>query len=445
MSDICHRLNRDVVSAGICTGCGACAALDATGRSEMIDTDAGPIPRFPEGAELPALAWEVCPGKGLPYRDLYLKHYGRVPDNGLLGCWQKVRTGHAADPDIRRAGASGGVLTRVLIHLLETGRIDAAVVVQQGLPVPEKARVRVARSRQEILDAAGSVYIPVSTLDILSTLEPGRRYAMTCLPDQAAALRLLQQAGHLPARQVRYVLGPYTGTALRPAAIRSFLQARGMDPEDRVTRLQWRAGEWPGYLEVNTASGRVFRARKFYYNYLIPFFITQASLQSMDFTNEFCDLSVGDAWSPRFEALGGGFSVVTSRSAEMESVIVEMIAGDLLKLAEEDPLESLSMHGHMLDFKKRGSYIRNRMRRLFGLKAPEYGLKPEPLPVSRVAVECVVMSIFALAGTRLARAMVRRIPESIIGPAFDGMRRAWKAVSKPTKRKGLRDIRMRPA
>ena len=65
-------------------------------------------------------------------------------------------------------------------------------------------------------------------------------------------------------------------------------------------------------------------SKKVYYNFLIPFFVTQNSLQNMDFANEFCDLSVGDAWSPNFEAQGGGHSVITTRSDAMERVVQEM-------------------------------------------------------------------------------------------------------------------------
>ncbi|MCZ7666239.1 MAG: Coenzyme F420 hydrogenase/dehydrogenase, beta subunit C-terminal domain [Chloroflexi bacterium] len=34
----------------------------------------------------------------------------------------------------------------------------------------------------------------------------------------------------------------------------------------------------------------------------------------MDFTNELSDISVGDAWHPRYEAQGAGFSVVAART-----------------------------------------------------------------------------------------------------------------------------------
>jgi len=438
-----ERLMRDVVRSGICTGCGACVALDAERRSVMKDSPFGPVPEFHPDTALPELAWEVCPGKGIRYADLYRRHCGALPGNWLLGCFQAVRTGHSAVPEIRRAGASGGVMTHVLIHMLETGRIDAAIVVRQGVPEPERARVVVAATREDILASAQSVYIPVSVLDILPKLEDGKRYAMTCLPDQAAALRQLQLAGHPRALQVKYVLGPYTGTAIYPAAIDCYLRSKGIAPGmDRIESLQWRAGEWPGYMEIRMVSGKLFQSKKFYYNFLIPFFVTQNSLQSVDFTNEFTDLSVGDAWSPRFEGLGGGHSVVVTRSEAMEAIVREMELRGLLALAAEDPMRALEMHGHMLDFKKRGGFIRNRIRVFCGRKAPEYDIRPAELARSRVLVELVVSGLFWCGSTRLARWVVARIPETVIGPVFNRLRLAWKAMSKPAKRKALGEMRM---
>jgi coenzyme F420 hydrogenase subunit beta len=410
----------------------------------MEDTPSGPVPRFPAGTDLPPLAFECCPGKGLDYPDLYRRVYGGLPANWLTGPAVAVRTGHATDEAIRRNGASGGVLTQTLVYLLEQGHIDAALVVRQGIPTPEKARSVAARSRDEILASAQSVYIPVSVLDRLGEVEPGKRYAMTCLPDQAGALRRLQLAGHAGARQVRFVLGPYTGTALYPAAIQSYLRSAGVKADDAITRLKWRAGEWPGYLEICTRSGRVLRSNKFYYNYLIPFFVTRNSLQNMDFANEFCDLSVGDAWSPRFEAQRGGHSVITTRTPAMEGIVREMIAAGLLTTEPIDQLKATEMHGHMIDFKKRGGYLRNQFRRRLGLAAPDFGMRPDPLPAARVAVELVISAVFLLGGTRFCRWCVERVPERMIGPLFNRVRLVWKSASKPTKRKGLGNLRMIP-
>jgi len=227
-----------------------------------------------------------------------------------------------------------------------------------------------------------------------------------------------------------------------PAALRCYLRAKGVRDDEPITSLEWRAGEWPGYLEIRTASGKVVRSKKVYYNFLIPFFITQQSLQDVDFTNEFCDLSVGDAWSPKFESQGGGHSVIVTRSEGMERIVREMTRAGLLATEAVDPLEALEMHGHMLDFKKRGSFIRNRMRTLVGKRAPSFGVRPEKIPLSRIAVELVVSGLFLAARTRLARKLVEYVPEELIGPLFDRLRLAWKSASKPTKRRGLADFRM---
>ena len=436
-------LERKVIRPGICVGCGACVALAPHGQSRMIATESGIEPEFSPGTSLPALAWTACPGKGIDYPSLYRSHFGSLPADWRVGHIDRLWTGHSADPVIRRNGASGGVTSAVLIHLLETGRIDGAILVRQGIPSPELASWFIARTREEILSCAQSVYVPVSVLDVLPQLPPGERFAMTSVPEQSAALRALQHAGHAPAKQIHYVLGPYTGTSLDRRAIRSLLRANKVADNDPITSLKWRAGEWPGYLEILTASGREIRSKKVYYNFLIPFYVTQTSLQSMDFANEFTDLSVGDAWSPRFESLGQGFSVVASRTPAMSAVLTEMADAGKLVLEEADPLEASAMHGHMIDFKKRGGYLRNRWREATFRKAPDTGLEPEPIDLPRLLVELVISSIFTICRTPPARWIMEHIPEKILGPLFNNLRLIWKNASKPAKRKGLRDLSMR--
>lgn len=439
---VADRLKNNVIQESLCTGCGACVALSDPTAARMIPCSAGVIPEFSADCSLPELAWMACPGKGVDYPSLYQKHFGSLPTDWRVGHIDKLWTGNSADPLIRRTGASGGVTSAVLIYLLETKQIDGAILARQGIPTAEHASWFIARNREEVLACAQSVYVPLSMLESLRALIPGERYAMTCVPEQSAALRVLQHAGDIRARQIEYILGPYTGTALDRRAIRSLLRANKVADDDTITSLKWRAGEWPGYLEVMTASGRVIRSKKVYYNFLIPFFVTQTSLQSMDFANEFTDLSVGDAWSPKFESLGQGFSVVASRTRKMTAILEEMSTKGLLELEQAEVLEASAMHGHMIDFKKRGGYLRNQWRRKIGLAAPDYGITPIGTTSSRIIVEVIISSIFVLCRNPLARWTMEHIPESILGPLFNNLRLAWKNASKPAKRKGLKDLKM---
>ncbi len=410
----------------------------------MIDTDRGPLPAAVGSAEpvLPQLAWHACPGKGIHIPHMYKSHFGALPENWLIGCARKIGIGYSCLPDIRRGGASGGVITQALLHLLERGQIDGAVVVRQGCPRPWMAMPMIATTADEIRAASQSVYIPVPVNVILPQMTDfDGRLAYVGLPDQVASLRKLQELGHPGAAKARFVLGPYVGTAMYFGAIRSYLRSNGIDDIEDVTRLDYRAGEWPGYLQVICRSGRVLRARKFYYNYLIPFYVTRSSLLSADFANEFTDISVGDAWHPRYETEGGGFSVVVARSDVGQSLMEEMQSAGVVHFDELSLDAALSMHGHMLDFKKRGAFIRIAWRAAMGKEVPAYGYSPTRIPLSRVAVELFISSVFAICRTRLARLIAGKIPISILGPAFDFLRKQWKRLSKPTKRRGLSELR----
>lgn len=150
----------------------------------------------------------------MDYPQLYHNHFGTLPSDWRVGHVNKLWTGYASDPGVRRTGASGGVTSAVLIYLLATKRIDSAILAKQATPTPAQASWCIARTREEVLACAQSVSVPLSMLDSIRHLVPGERYAMTCVPEQSAALRVLQHGGDERARQIEFVLGPYTGTAL---------------------------------------------------------------------------------------------------------------------------------------------------------------------------------------------------------------------------------------
>jgi coenzyme F420 hydrogenase subunit beta len=442
VDSIFQRLQKEVIQPGLCTHCGTCAGLSG-GSLTMEETRHGPRPRAvgPAAVDLPGLALQACPGKGIHYPAAATAVFGRLPENWLIGCYRKVYLGYSRVPAVRRGGASGGVITQTLLYLLEEKLIEGAVVVVQGQPKPWQAQVTIARTAEEVMAASQSVYVPVPVNTILPELESfGGRVAYVGLPDQVASLCVLQAAGHPAVRQVRYVLGPYVGTAIYFGAIESYLRSNGVRDVDQVTDLRYRAGEWPGYLQIETQSGRTLRAAKFYYNYLIPFYITRSTLFSADFTNELTDISVGDAWHPRYEAQGEGFSVVVARSEQGQEILEAMRGRELVSLEELALDEALSMHGHMLDFKKRGAFIRIGWRAAAGKAVPDYGYRPATIPLSRKAVELVISGLFLVCGTRVARRLVEFIPIKVIGPLFDGLRKGWKSISKPTKRRGLGEV-----
>ncbi len=402
----------------------------------------GPLPHVRRGcqpadtAEL-ALAWNTCPGRGVPFPELF-EYLGRPWADKLLGPHSALYTGYATNESIRSNAASGGVISRVLIHLLESRQVGAAIVMRQGVATTERATAVIARTREEILASAQSVYAVTPMLDILPAAEAiAEPLAFVGLPDQVAAVRMLQAAGHPMARRIVFTIGPYTGTNMYEGSVRAFLRAQGIGDGTGIRRIRWRAGEWPGYLEVTTDDDRVIRAEKFYYNYLIPFYISRNCQITPDFTNELTDLSVGDAWSPKHEKERGGHSVVVARSQVAVEVLRRLQEEGEIRLEPIDRAAALSMHGHMLDFKKRGTFLRLAAQRRNGKPVPDFGYRPAAIPFSRRAVELVISGSFAIGRQAWARWLVSRLPLNVVGPAFNALRKNWKRMSKPTKRRGL--------
>ena len=432
-----EKLQSDVVRSNLCTHCGTCVGLNDD-KLEMIDSEHGPIPKQKTQGILDPITYFACPGKGVPYPAIYDFLHGTEKHNFLSGKVVNSWIGYSTDNKIRLNSASGGVITSTLLYLLNKRLIDGAIVVLSGTPNPEDAVPIIATTEKEIISSAQSVYLPVPVNKILGKSKNIKgKLAFVGLPDQVASIRMLQMEKHPSVSNIEYILGPYTGTNMYKGAIRSFLRGRGVKDSAKISSLKWRAGEWPGYLEIILEDGRIFKAEKFYYNYLTPFFITKSTLLGCDFTNELTDISVGDAWSPVYEKQGKGFSVILSRTKKGDRILKEMYEVKEIELKEIELNDALTMHGHMLDFKKRGSFIRIKMRKMLGKKVPYYGYKPKDITFSRKLVELIVSFIFDTASSKISRKISELIPLKVLGPAFNYLRINWKRASKLTKRKGL--------
>lgn len=498
---------KEVVRSGMCFSCGACVFLDESRSSRMIPTERGPVPWFGnrKGEAVRDLALNpqeqsakksasnlkffptlsevkencklcqyikkkraekdvgfdtsscrekkdigfdkhqavnlsrYCPSLGIDYSSLYPE----LPKNHLIGNYKKLYIGHSADPETRANSSSGGVITEVLRYLLDKDYVDEVITVRQGIPKPHLAQWSFISDPDELIHTSQSVYQPVSMLDSLREIDPTKRYAITLLPEQCAVLRLMQKDGIPEALAIKYVLGPYTGTTLYPSALDYFYKRLRLKDISELESIKWRAGEWPGGLLVTKKDGKSIFSKKIYYNFLIPFYITNSSLYTIDFANEFTDLSVGDAWHPTLESQGGGFSAVCVRSSQMMDIILQMIDEKRLSLDETIWEEAGKMHGHMLDFKKRGAFIRIRFRKVLGKPAPRYNIAPEKISLSRYLVELVNYSLFAICRTSPARWVLNLLPEPILGRVFNFLRLRWKSMSKPVKRSGLSTYRLK--
>lgn len=431
---------KKVMRSELCNRCGSCVGL-SMGKIVFENREGKCLPVIKEtiSDDLAGRLWNACTGKEFNFPE-YRKHFFSNTShfNEYTGPYENIYIGYANDKEVRRNAASGGIISAVLIYLLEKKEIDGVITLRMSHEKPWLSEPFIARSKQDILEAAQSKYTISPVNEILHEAEKfNGRLAFVGIPPQVQSVRKLQKANDPSIKNIRYIFGPFYGNTLYFSSVKSFLKTYGEKDHTKIKKLFFRYGEWPGNMRVEMDSGRIIELKKFHANYLIPFHVLQNSLYCTDFTNEFTDVSGGDAWAPVYEERGKGFSMIITRSHKGQKIIDEMVQEGLLSAEKLTEKEAIKMHSHGYDFKKRGSFIRIRFRKWSGKSIPDYGYKLSGFPLSRYLMEMIIDLMFILLRTRLARWVVEQLPPGFIGKQFEKARSFWKKSTQKTKRKNL--------
>ncbi|NJL92817.1 MAG: hypothetical protein HC915_03385 [Anaerolineae bacterium] len=221
-----QQLKTQVIDAGLCTRCGGCVGVCTEQAIVLDDLMGEALPRLNGTCEsCDGRCYAACSGDYVPFPGLNMFLHDRQPHNRYLGNFRSLSVGFATDPEVRAQAASGGILSAILIHLLETHQVDGAIVTRAKPGQPYLPQPVIARTPGEVKAAAQSKYSIVPVNAILQQLaEVEGRFAYVGLPCQVHSLRKLQAAGHPAAQKIAYVIGSYCGLTLHFESVRSFFE-----------------------------------------------------------------------------------------------------------------------------------------------------------------------------------------------------------------------------
>ncbi|MBM4027161.1 MAG: 4Fe-4S dicluster domain-containing protein [Planctomycetes bacterium] len=320
---------KSVVKRHLCTGCGTCVGVCPRGALTMVLKKGVYVPRRDrKRCNRCGLCHEVCPGHSVDFRTLSVDLFGEIPEDVALGRYLGCYVGHAMDEAARCRGASGGLVSTLLVFALEEGLIDGAIVTRMRADDPSQFEPFIARTPEEILAAACSQYGPVATNTLLQEILAGDdRVAVVGLPCQIQGIRKAERRIPKLARQIRYRIG---------LACRH----RQFDPH-----TPWRC--------------------------------TLCS----DMLGELSDLTCGEVWLPEsVPTEPADRSFVVSRTSEAEELLEYAAAMEAVELSELELPDLLASEGDAL-FQRRKLPARMRLCRLVGRPVPVY--RQELLPPTR--------------------------------------------------------------
>jgi coenzyme F420 hydrogenase subunit beta len=244
------HLYSEVVTSGLCTGCAGCVVAcphDVLGYDDgegvykpiHLEEEGGPG-GCGHGDRGCNSCTRACPRFRTWESDIDTHLFGRSRRTEEVdGISKDIILARAADPEILEKGQDGGLVSAILLWALEHGYIDAALVSYlEGDGTTWKAVPGVARTREEILAAAGSRYTySANTMAYAEAVEKGaEKLALVGMSCQSSVppVMTVRKAGK-PARRFTLNIGLLCSKTFDDAIFEELLEARyGLRRQDMV-------------------------------------------------------------------------------------------------------------------------------------------------------------------------------------------------------------------
>ncbi|MYL04884.1 MAG: hypothetical protein F4011_11975 [Acidimicrobiaceae bacterium] len=320
----------EIVATDLCIGCGLCEAVTG-GRVEMVMTPAGSLrPSPPDGftpAEEATLV-SACPGAVAEAR----VEPGCQSDP-VWGAYRSMARAWAGHPDVRYEGATGGVLTALGMHALDTGRIDFVLHVGADPDRPMRSRWVISETPESVRANTASRYGPTAPLaGLAAALDRGQPFAVIAKPCDLGAVHALSRSDPRVDELCTLRLALVCGGQSRLSKSQAVLDEFGVD-EDDVGLFRYRGHGNPGPTVVETLDGRRF-AKPY-----LEMWEDEAGWQvetrckfCPDALGEAADVASADIWpggAPTGE--DEGFNGIIVRTAAGEELVASAVqAGDLV-------------------------------------------------------------------------------------------------------------------
>lgn len=345
---------QQIVESGLCTGCGLCASVLGQSKVEMRLSPEGYLRPYVVGVvnrEDISRVEMVCPG-------IHIEHsQTEATYHPAWGPIEKARTGYSTDSQLHREGSSGGVLSALVLHLLDTAQVDFVAQIAVSKSEPLINELQLSRTRGDVLRAAGSRYAPSAPLvRFEELLAKGRRFALLGKPCDMAAVRRLALYDKRVGKQVLYLLSFMCAGIPSMQGTQEVLSRMGIKP-DHVKSFRYRGDGWPGKARAVSHDGKVAEM-----DYTTSWgTILNRHLQFRckicpDGTGEFADIVCADAWYgkdgyPDFDEHEGR-SIILSRTPAGEALVQEAIRADKIRIEGLPVTEIAHMQPYQLNRKR---------------------------------------------------------------------------------------------
>ena len=383
------------VRDGLCLGCSVCQDV-CPKQCILIRHDNTNHPVVDEQACIDCgKCLKVCTGVGcdIKKRSESLFYDNNIREDLYLGRYLQCYSGYSTDYEIRYHSASGGCLSQFLIYLLEKRMIDGAVVTGFAKGNPMRPHTYIAKTKEDVLAGRSSKYCVVSYDGIATEIvnHPGK-YAIVGLPCHIQAFRKLADVD----RKVREsVIGyfPIYCSSNKNMASQKYMLWRYHIDKDKLAEFAYRDEGCLGKMffrdKNRNSMGEPIEFLDLYRGIRAFFNVPRCNVCS-DFYGELGDVCFGDLNKDDEDDDPIGINSIVVRSEYWHDILKQCVADGFLELKEIDEKAMNEAQTYCTSYKKgEGFYATWRMRKLFGMKNPQYDNLREVKPGIKAYVKTV--------------------------------------------------------
>jgi coenzyme F420 hydrogenase subunit beta len=383
-----------IVDGGLCHRCGSCVGICPT---KVLGFDSE---EYPKVLNLSActdcdLCMKVCPGDEFQFHKFYQEKFGVDGDShDTHGHFIEGMVAHATDPQIRENSTSGGLVTALLLDLLERKEIDGAVTIISDEDTLWKGKPIIARTADELIKSMKSKYAIAPTNSVFQEIKNIEgRYALVGLPCQIHGFLKAAELDQRIRERIILTIGLFCHAAIEHEAYRVIWETLG-DKTANSKRFISRIGKHPGtpYLEQKDNSlYPVYFGDKSGYrptsiemiNILYRLYTPARCLTCFDALAEFADISVGDPWmAPPDESVDfyKGWSFALIRSPHAKQLCDDLAARKKLQIVTVTEREARACNSLMSGEKRWRAFRVIETQRRQGKPIPKYDMESMPHP-----------------------------------------------------------------
>lgn len=251
-------LKRGVIDASLCTNCGACVAACPQNLLKISEDVIVPQPRDEPVEQIEQacgdcnICHDVCPGRdtGSAESDKVIFGRNRTDVERWTGISQSTYRVMAKDVDVHEAASAGGATTGLLISSLESGLVDACLVIGRDEKRPWVPVPRLISTKRELIETAQASYCLTPNLQLLRD-SPYKRIAVVGLACQIQAIRKWRRVDpDGPVSKIFLIIELACASNTLRSGTEHLIEDRLRLPLTDITRMRYRDGPYPGEFTV---------------------------------------------------------------------------------------------------------------------------------------------------------------------------------------------------